>query len=130
MIKLILVAAGGAIGAILRHLTNKLSIRFFGSSDVYTGTVFANIIGCFLAGFALAYFSHTEIASENLRYFLTIGILGSLTTFSTFASEAFQLIQKPGKKLFLYLLYQVVVTLAMLIAGFGITAWILGGYNG
>lgn len=130
MIKLILVAGGGAIGAILRHLTNKLSIKYFGSSDVYTGTMFANIIGCLLAGSVLAYFSYSEFISDNLRYFITIGILGSYTTFSTFASEAFQLIQKPGKKLFLYLLYQVVVTFAALIAGFGITAWILRGFNG
>lgn len=129
MIKILVVAAGGAIGAMLRHLTNLISIKYFGSSGLYTGTVFANIIGCFFAGFALAYFSHTDVVAENLRYFLTIGILGSLTTFSTFASEAFQLIRKPGKSTFLYLFYQIVITFVALLAGYGIALWIFGGFS-
>lgn len=130
MIKILVVAAGGAIGAIMRHITNRLSIRYFGSSYVYTGTLFANLFGCLLAGTVLAYIFYSDFISENLRYFMTIGILGSYTTFSTFAFEAFQLFQKPGKKLFLYLFYQVIVTFAALIAGFGVTAWIMGGFNG
>lgn len=129
MTDIFLVALGGVIGAILRHLTGKVSMRIFGATNIYTGTLFANLIGCLLAGILLALFAHTETFIESARLFLTIGILGSYTTFSTFAFETQKLFNKPLKDLFLYLFYQVAGAFTVLITGYGITVWLMGALN-
>lgn len=125
MIQILLVALGGAIGAILRHLTGKIAMRIFGATNIYTGTLFANLLGCFLAGILLAFFTHAETFIEETRLFLTIGVLGSYTTFSTFAFEAQRLFDKPLKELLLYLFYQIAGAFIVLIAGYGITVWLM-----
>ncbi len=129
MTEIFLIGLGGAIGAILRHLTGKVSMRFFGVTNIYTGTLFANLIGCLFAGILLAFFTHTETIIEDTRLFLTIGILGSYTTFSTFAFETQRLFDKPLKDLLLYLFYQIAGAFIVLIAGYGMTVWLMRALN-
>lgn len=57
------------------------------------GTLFANLIGGFLMGLALAYFMATS-SHHEMRLFVMTGFLGGLTTFSTFSAEAFTLLQR------------------------------------
>lgn len=125
MTQILIIALGGAIGAVLRHLTGKVAMRFFGASSIYTGTLFANLIGCFIGGGLLAYFSHVDSFIEETRLFLTIGILGSYTTFSSFAFETHQLFNISNKELFVYLFYQIAGAFSALAAGYGIVFWLM-----
>lgn len=93
--KLVSVFIGGGIGATLRYLATILSNKFFATS--IAGTLFVNIAGCFFIGCMLGVTSNKpNLFSDLLKTFLTVGILGGLTTFSTFNIEVFELI-KNGK---------------------------------
>lgn len=79
------VGSGAAIGAVARWaLSYALNGRFVW---LPAGTLAANLIGGFLAGITLAWFSvHTDVAPW-VRLFVVTGVLGGLTTFSTFSAE-------------------------------------------
>lgn len=80
---LLLVAAGGALGANLRYL---VGLPFPGLG----GTFLANVTGCFLLGFVLYEARHTDILAEESRTVFGTGLLSSYTTYSTFALETVQ----------------------------------------
>ncbi len=95
LFKLLSVFVGGGIGASLRYLATILSNKFFTTSIF--GTLFINIAGCFFIGYIFAITSaKPTLLSDVMKTFITVGILGGLTTFSTFNLEAFELI-KTGK---------------------------------
>lgn len=83
------IAAGGAIGAILRYLVSGFVIKITGA-EYFWGTVAVNLIGCFLIGLAWGVFSNLEI-NPNIKMFVFTGFLGAFTTFSTFAIDNFHL---------------------------------------
>jgi fluoride exporter len=119
MINLIAVALGGALGAVMRFGAGLITVKLIGKSNVVTGTVLSNIAGCFLAGIGLAWLTSDTNISTELCLFLTVGILGSLTTFSTFALETFQLLKKESlNQLFGYLFLQLAITFLVTAAGF------------
>lgn len=77
--------AGGAFGAIVRFaLQTSLNTGGFP-----LGTFLCNILGCYCAGFLLA---RDALIQDMLRAFLVGGALGSLTTLSSFAAEAFRML--------------------------------------
>lgn len=80
------IAAGGAAGAVLRHLASAASLHFFGSGFPW-GTLIVNVGGSFLMGALIAAFAHFGNPSQEVRGFLTVGFLGALTTFSTFSLD-------------------------------------------
>jgi len=87
--KLLYLALGGSLGAILRYLLSALPHKFYwGTFPI--GTLFVNLLGSFLVGFAFVFFGKEHI-SENLRLFLFIGLLASFTTFSTLMLESLNL---------------------------------------
>lgn len=93
--KFFIVFIGGGIGAALRFATTVL-FRNLCSLPIL-GTLCVNLIGCFFIGYACGWFcSREDIFSQTLKLFLTVGILGGLTTFSTFNFEVFELV-KNGK---------------------------------
>lgn len=95
LFKLLSVFVGGGIGACLRYLATILSNKVFAISIF--GTLFVNIAGCFFIGYIFGITStKPALFSDVAKTFLTVGILGGLTTFSTFNLEAFELI-KTGK---------------------------------
>jgi CrcB protein len=92
MTNILLVAFGGSIGAVLRYLISIFMIQVFGSSFPF-GTLLVNVIGSFFMGviYALGQMSHI---SPELKALIGIGLLGALTTFSTFSNETLLLMQE------------------------------------
>ncbi|MBP7511904.1 MAG: fluoride efflux transporter CrcB [Bacteroidia bacterium] len=88
--KLVLIALGGALGAVSRFVLSSL-IQSNNSSDFPFGTFSVNILGCLFIGIVWASLSSQE---QNLwTPFVMTGILGGFTTFSTFGLESIQLWQ-------------------------------------
>jgi CrcB protein len=93
MIKVALaVAAGGAVGSVLRFLTSTVVVAHW-PRQYYLATLAVNIVGCFLIGFLSAYFLLRSDMSLVLRTGLTVGVLGGLTTFSSFSLEVLRLLE-------------------------------------
>jgi CrcB protein len=88
---LLAIGTGGFIGAVLRaYLNGLISHRL--PHDLPFGTLGVNLIGSFVMGVLVAYFMYTTFFSLHMKSFLSTGILGALTTYSTFAIESFLLL--------------------------------------
>ena len=83
------VGIGGALGCWLRWLLGIALNPLF--SNMLIGTLAANLTGGFLIGLAVEYFVHHDSLPPELRLFVIVGFLGGLTTFSSFSSEAVEL---------------------------------------
>ncbi|WP_050606632.1 fluoride efflux transporter CrcB [Clostridium niameyense] len=86
MQRLFYVGIGGFLGASLRYLITINFQKFFGTQFPY-GTLIVNILGGLFFGLIMEINSTTTLISPDLRLFLTTGIMGGLTTFSTFSYE-------------------------------------------
>ena len=86
MLHLLLVAAGGAIGASLRHLSSMAAMRLFGPGFPW-GTMAVNIIGSFVMGVFVETLVRRAGMPNELRLFVATGILGGFTTFSAFSLD-------------------------------------------
>ena len=86
------VGCGGFIGAVMRvWLNGYISHRV--PHDLPFGTLGVNLVGSFIMGVLVAYFMYTALFSVHVKSFLSTGILGALTTYSTFAIESVLLVQ-------------------------------------
>jgi len=91
LVRVLVVGIGGFIGASLRYIISVFCMRALGDSFPY-GTLFVNALGGFLIGFIMEASSGLWPVSPNTKLFLTTGILGGLTTFSTFSYETINLL--------------------------------------
>jgi CrcB protein len=82
MQKLLYVGIGGFIGACLRYVISIYSSNFFGTKFPY-GTLIVNVLGGFLIGLIMELSLTPNIISENLKLFLTTGIMGGLNTLAS-----------------------------------------------
>jgi CrcB protein len=87
------VALGGAIGAALRHLVNIWSGHAFGLAFPWH-TLIVNVLGCFAMGVLVELMALRLNVSNEMRAFLTTGILGGFTTFSAFAIDFTLLVER------------------------------------
>src|SRR3954468_3940295 len=79
------IAAGASAGALLRWaLAVRLNPQY---PQLPLGTLAANLLGGYLVGVAVAYFSLRADLPPEVRLFVITGFLGGLTTFSTFSAE-------------------------------------------
>ncbi len=117
IIKLLAVAFGGSIGAVLRFLIYEL-IESKYHSDFPWATLTVNLIGSLVIGFLWGYFASIYV-SPGIRLLIFVGILGSFTTFSTFAFDNFSLI-KSGEYIYmaLYMLASNLFGISLAIGGY------------
>jgi CrcB protein len=111
------VALGGAIGAVARYLVGVQALRLFGPAFPW-GTLIVNIAGSFAMGVIIAMFAHKLQASQEVRGFLTTGVLGGFTTFSAFSLDFAVLAERKAVAAAgLYVLGSVGLSILALFAG-------------
>jgi fluoride exporter len=116
----LIVFLGGGLGAALRHAVNLASARLVGTAFPYA-TMFENVSGSLVMGLLAGYFAFRGGASQHWQLFLTTGILGGYTTFSTYSLDAALLYERGALGLAaLYVLGSVVTAIGGLFAGLAI----------
>ena len=88
-----IVFIGAGVGGALRHGVNVAVTRWFGAGFPIA-TLFVNVVGSFAMGLLAGYFVFRAGVPQHMRLFLTTGILGGFTTFSTFSLDAAVLIER------------------------------------
>ena len=113
------VAAGGAIGAVLRYWVSlSFGAGLFGIAGPLA-TLLVNIAGSGLMGCLAGAIAAGMVLPEAWRGFFAVGLLGALTTFSSFALDAGQLWQKQGMVMAgNYVMASVLLPLLVFGAGF------------
>lgn len=110
------VAVGGATGSVARYLVGIWSGKLFGTAFP-VGTLVVNVTGSFLIGALIGLFATRWNLSEAARAFLTVGICGGYTTFSTFSLDAWYLFERGETAAALaYIIGSVALSLGALIA--------------
>ena len=92
MTQALAIAAGGALGALLRYWASTGVHAWLGRGFPY-GTLFVNVLGSLLMGFLFVWLIDRMAVGPALRAFLLIGVLGAFTTFSTFSMETLNLME-------------------------------------
>lgn len=93
MAKLFIIGLGGFVGAILRYTLSGAIQSASQSISFPYGTLGVNVIGCFFIGLFSFLVETRGLFTPEIRLFLAIGLLGSLTTYSTFGNETFELMR-------------------------------------
>ena len=94
MTRFLIVAAGGALGAVARYGVGTLAGRL-GASHWPWGTLTVNILGGLLMGALTGWLAFRGgLHAESIRLFAAVGILGGFTTFSAFSLETALMIEK------------------------------------
>lgn len=110
------VAVGGATGSVLRYLVGVGSGKLFGT-DFPWGTLIINVTGSFLLGAFVGLFASKWDLPQAARIFLTVGICGGYTTFSTFSLDAWVLVERGESfSAVAYMIASVVLSVGALIA--------------
>ena len=111
MLKLVAISLGGATGALLRFGISNGTHMLLGRGFPY-GTLIVNVIGCLAMGVLYVLFLDRLDLSPEWRAAIQIGLLGALTTFSTFSIETMLLIQSDEiQKAFVNIILSVVLCL-------------------
>ena len=123
---ILIVAIGGAIGAVARFQSGYWFSRFAGDEFPYN-TVFVNILGSLLMGLLFEFFNNKLDTSIEWRAFLLIGIVGAFTTFSSFALDV-SLLTERGQYVsaFCYILISVALSIGALFSGLALMKSLLG----
>ena len=122
----LIVFIGAGLGGALRHGVNVGAGRLFGLGFPY-GTFIVNVAGSFAMGLFAGFFAYRAGIPQHVRLFLTTGILGGFTTFSTFSLDAAVLIERHSFGLAAgYVVGSVAAGLAALF--FGLAVFRSGGH--
>jgi len=120
MMKVMMVAVGGSIGATTRYLVSTWAAEKFGTDFPY-GTLIVNVVGCFIIGAFMTLATERLIVSPYWRLLVTVGFVGGLTTFSSYSYETFKLLEEANIMMAMYNLLANVV-MGFLATWLGISA--------
>ncbi len=113
------IGLGGFAGAVLRFWISGWANALVHGNYPF-GTFFVNILGSFLLGLLAGIFDN-HVFNPHLKLFLTVGLLGAFTTFSTFSNESLALLQSGAiAKALIYIVASVI--LGVIAAAIGIFA--------
>ena len=117
MLSSLVVFVGAGFGGVLRHLLNGYITRTVGT-EFPLGILLINVIGSSAMGLLAGWFAFKGHASQDLRLFLTTGILGGFTTFSAFSLDVALLCERGQPWLAgTYVLSSVILSTAGLFVG-------------
>ncbi len=126
MFNILLVALGGAVGAVCRYLTGGAALRMMGPDWPY-GTFFINVTGSLLMGVLAGWLAFRGEGGMQWRLFFGTGVLGGFTTFSAFSLEtALMLERREFLPAALYSLGSVALGLVGLFAGLWLSRRVFG----
>lgn len=92
MSQFIAVGIGGCLGAIARYWLAGL-VQRYSNGEFPFGTLAVNVLGCLILGYVIGLVEYRQLFGPSVRLFLTVGVLGGFTTFSTFGYETFALLR-------------------------------------
>jgi CrcB protein len=113
MMQALLVAAGGALGALARYGVGMAAARWLGPAFPW-GTLIVNVAGGLAMGLLIARVSPEQVA---LRLGLGVGLLGGFTTFSAFSLETVRLMEHQPGLAMLYVAASVIFSVGACWAG-------------
>ena len=117
MLNLLLVAAGGAAGSVLRYQVGLWSLRLLGPSFPW-GTMIVNVAGSFAIGLLAELIARRLNSSEEMRLLLVTGLLGGFTTFSAFSLDTMSLMERGATAAAVsYMVASVVLSLGAALGG-------------
>ena len=119
------VALGGAVGAVSRYWISSLVYHVVGGAFPWA-TLAVNVLGCAILGVLIQLMALAWSPSEHLRVFLTVGLLGALTTFSAFSLEMVLMLERGDwLNALLYVLLSVVLCIGATIVTMALVKMIL-----
>jgi CrcB protein len=125
----LLVAVGGGAGAVARHLVNWWMHRWFPPGGFPAATFAVNVVGCFLIGLIMAALENARLQPganqtglRELQLLLVTGVLGGLTTFSTFGYETVELARQSNPRM---ATWNVVASVVLGLAAVWLGRWLL-----
>jgi CrcB protein len=124
----VLVFVGAGLGGVLRHGVNLASARLFGTNFPW-GTLTVNVVGSLVMGLLAGYFAFRDGMNwtQHARLFLTTGVLGGFTTFSTFSLDVAVLLERGETGgAAIYTLASLVVSVLALFAGLWLVRTLAG----
>jgi CrcB protein len=117
--EILYVGAGSFVGGALRYVVS-LILKYDGGFPWATFVV--NLLGCLLIGVLWGLFCRVPNVSQNLVLFLSVGLCGGFTTFSTFSKESVMLMQSGNwLMLALYILGSILLGVGLVAAGYFLT---------
>jgi CrcB protein len=116
-----IVAAGGALGSVARHLISGWVLHRTVDWRFPLGTFLVNVFGCLVIGILAGLAVRHDFFSFEVRLFLFTGIVGGFTTFSAFGVESFYLLRQAEYLVAgSYIVLSIIVGLLALWAGFSL----------
>lgn len=122
---ILFVALGSGIGGASRYMLSKF-IQENSTSGFPLGTLIVNITGCFMLGIIYALIEKGCEMGDGMKLFLTVGLCGGFTTFSTFMND--NLLMLNDSKLLwsiIYLIASVAGGFLLLYAGYRLINYLL-----
>ena len=111
------IGCGSFIGGAARYLVS-IAMKTVGKGFPW-GTLVVNLVGCLFIGLLWGFFSKNSSESSSWALFMTVGICGGFTTFSTFSKEALMMLQAGNfMSLMAYVAISVIAGIALVAAGF------------
>jgi CrcB protein len=125
-VRFLVICLGGAIGTALRYLISGSMAEWLGPSFP-NGTLTVNVVGSVLIGLIQEIGTTSLLVPDTTRLFLTVGVMGGLTTYSTFSYETVKLVESGAwHQAWLNVVGTTALCLAGCLLGIGVGRAVLG----